>query len=586
MNNWNVLHSAFTQNGTPRDAEHTPARYREAFARIYVILHGGTVDQVNARLQRLGLPAVQAQELFSNPFPQLRIVWSPLAISLPQVAGNAAANFYPGDQYVDVVGGDIYSVDLSAPFGGLEALFTDARRRGKPFSIPEAGITDRDDPAFILRLCEFLKQRPAVESFLFYESKPGSQWDLDGKPKSRAAYRQCITPLAGPLPDWAAANAPGGGAAVETLTLTPRPESGPAPHSVTFSIEARLSVPIQQWLLVFDDGTETGGPGPPPATVRHTYAAAGIYPATLIVWPFPPFTTATARFYTSADVTVGTNPAPVLSIEPTPDSGPPPLAVSFRIEETLTGPITGWELIFDDGKSREGTGAPPHFAGHQFADEGTYDVLLVVNQSNNRRYMALANVVAGAGGAGGGGAGGGGAGGGGGTGGQQQQQPPAATRTGVVLVNGRPFTGGVIPFNSNVDVTRGTLTMTTPQGRMQVYGQNGITARFRLVRGTDQGRQVFELRLIGGNFTVCPRRRTSSASATTTVVRQLWGKGKGRFRTKGRYASATVRGTTWLTADRCDATLIRVRVGVLDVRDLPDRRTIRIRAPRTYLARP
>jgi hypothetical protein len=27
-------------------------------------------------------------------------------------------------------------------------------------------------------------------------------------------------------------------------------------------------------------------------------------------------------------------------------------------------------------------------------------------------------------------------------------------------------------------------------------------------------------------------------------------------------------------------------VGILDVRDLPNRRTIRIRAPRTYLARP
>jgi hypothetical protein len=64
---------------------------------------------------------------------------------------------------------------------------------------------------------------------------------------------------------------------------------------VTFSIEARLTVPIQQWLLVFDDGTETGGPGAPPATVTHTYAAAGVYPATLIVWPFPPFTTAAAR---------------------------------------------------------------------------------------------------------------------------------------------------------------------------------------------------------------------------------------------------------------------------------------------------
>ena len=75
-------------------------------------------------------------------------------------------------------------------------------------------------------------------------------------------------------------------------------------------------MPIQQWLLVFDDGTETGGPGAPPATVKHTYAAAGVYPATLIVFPFPPFTTANARYYTSADVTVGAAPSPVLSIVP------------------------------------------------------------------------------------------------------------------------------------------------------------------------------------------------------------------------------------------------------------------------------
>ena len=159
-------------------------------------------------------------------------------------------------------------------------------------------------------------------------------------------------------------------------------------------------MPIQQWLLVFDDGTETGGPGAPPATVKHTYAAAGVYPATLIVFPFPPFTTANARYYTSADVTVGAAPTPVLSIEPTPDSGAVPLSVSLRIEEGLAGPISSWELIFGDGKTREGTGAPPHFAGHTFTDDGTFDILLVVNQSNNRRYMALAQVVAGTGGGG------------------------------------------------------------------------------------------------------------------------------------------------------------------------------------------
>jgi hypothetical protein len=69
------------------------------------------------------------------------------------------------------------------------------------------------------------------------------------------------------------------------------------------------------------------------------------------------------------------------------------------------------------------------------------------------------------------------------------------------------------------------------------------------------------------------------------VVRQLWGNGKGRFRTRGNYSSATVRGTFWLTADRCDGTFTRVRQGVIEVRDLRLRRTIRLRAGQTYLAR-
>ena len=64
-------------------------------------------------------------------------------------------------------------------------------------------------------------------------------------------------------------------------------------------------------------------------------------------------------------------------------------------------------MIFGDGKTRDGTGAPPHFAGHTFADAGNYDVLLVVNQSNNRRYMALATSSPGRDGGGGGGGGGG-----------------------------------------------------------------------------------------------------------------------------------------------------------------------------------
>jgi len=68
------------------------------------------------------------------------------------------------------------------------------------------------------------------------------------------------------------------------------------------------------------------------------------------------------------------------------------------------------------------------------------------------------------------------------------------------------------------------------------------------------------------------------------VIRHLWGDAKGAFRTKGRYASATIRGTKWLTADLCDGTLIRVAKGSVTVRDLVKRRSLVVRARHQYLA--
>jgi hypothetical protein len=59
----------------------------------------------------------------------------------------------------------------------------------------------------------------------------------------------------------------------------------------------------------------------------------------------------------------------------------------------------------------------------------------------------------------------------------------------------------------------------------------------------------------------------------------------GRRRTKGRYATATIRGTTWNTIDRCDGTLIRVTQGRVLVTDLKTKRKIAVRAGRSYLAK-
>jgi hypothetical protein len=141
-----------------------------------------------------------------------------------------------------------------------------------------------------------------------------------------------------------------------------------------------------------------------------------------------------------------------------------------------------------------------------------------------------------------------------------------------------------LPSGTIVDVSNGRgIKLTDRDGDSAVfYGErDGVPSKFVVtnVKG------VIELRLIGGNFTSCGKRALSSAGAKKEKpIRRLWGKGKGNFRTKGRYASAAVRGTWWLTADFCAYTLVRVRLGSVTVRDLVEKRTVIVRAPRSYRA--
>jgi FG-GAP-like repeat len=69
-----------------------------------------------------------------------------------------------------------------------------------------------------------------------------------------------------------------------------------------------------------------------------------------------------------------------------------------------------------------------------------------------------------------------------------------------------------------------------------------------------------------------------------SVLGKLWGNGKGKFRTNGKYSSATVRGTIWLVQDRCDGTLTTVKRGTVAVRDFKRKKTVSVEAGHSYLA--
>ena len=179
------------------DAAHSPPAYQSGFCRIFIILHGGPKAQVNARLKAQGLPPV-AQDLVVNPYPsRLRVIWNPLAGI--EHGANPAARYYPGDGCTDMIGNDMFS---SSPGGGSfeenQALY-DAHPR-KPYSLPEWGLQGVDDPLFIQRICDFVKTHRRTQMAAYYDSKPGSIYDLGDKPHAKSIYRRCLTPIGAPPP--------------------------------------------------------------------------------------------------------------------------------------------------------------------------------------------------------------------------------------------------------------------------------------------------------------------------------------------------------------------------------------------------
>jgi hypothetical protein len=186
---WNV-YCAYNRDGTPRGPTHSTTAFKNAFARVYLIAHGGA--GVNAALRRLGLPPVAAQ-LAENPAPRVKVIWNPQGYGNPNIPGNSAAAYFPGNRFVDVVGNDLYNQGNGGEWAANERLY--AAYPSKPYAIVEWANWGRDDPAFVSRMAQFARTHPRLELVAYYNGAPGSPWDIARQPASRAAYRGSITPL-------------------------------------------------------------------------------------------------------------------------------------------------------------------------------------------------------------------------------------------------------------------------------------------------------------------------------------------------------------------------------------------------------
>lgn len=155
---------------------------------------------------------------------------------------------------------------------------------------------------------------------------------------------------------------------------------------------------------------------------------------------------------------------------------------------------------------------------------------------------------------------------------------PGATRT--ETLKGRPL----LPVGTRFDTTAGHVLLT-----LAVDGTGSVTQSgtfwdgiFTVLQGPDA--PLTELLLVDPGAATGDAARRATAAAKRRRSR-LWGDAKGSFKTTGRNAAATVRGTRWLTQDDDDGTTVAVSTGVVSVRDDVAGKTVQVRAGRRYVAR-
>ncbi len=142
--------------------------------------------------------------------------------------------------------------------------------------------------------------------------------------------------------------------------------------------------------------------------------------------------------------------------------------------------------------------------------------------------------------------------------------------------------GQTIPVGSVIDATHGKVTLTSINANGEEQTANFFGGIFVVLQHEGSGLVILKLR--GGDLSSCPKGGAGTSGARKG--RRLWGSGHGNFRTEGNYGSATVRGTIWLTEDRCDGTFFKTRRGIVEIRDFTTHKTLSLPKGHRYLAKP
>ena len=161
---WNA-YSAFGGSGKPRSEAYSTANFKLAWKRFAMIIRGGDRGKIDKKLRKLGLPKLQVTTKDRLASPKVALAWVPQAFGSPNVSGNQPEDYFPGYDYVDWAGADIYGKYPSV--AGLNSLYRDYSK--VPFLIGEWSPWDADKPKFVDSLVDWVAGHGRAKMAIYYQ---------------------------------------------------------------------------------------------------------------------------------------------------------------------------------------------------------------------------------------------------------------------------------------------------------------------------------------------------------------------------------------------------------------------------------
>lgn len=130
-------------------------------------------------------------------------IWAPNVTSAPGADWNAAANYYPGDKYVDWIGIDGYNWGSSRPYGGwmsFDQIFGSSYSSltqlipDKPVIIAEFASTEAggDKAAWIRDTFKSMRNYPRLRAFVWFNIIKETSWSIESSDESTAAFQKAV----------------------------------------------------------------------------------------------------------------------------------------------------------------------------------------------------------------------------------------------------------------------------------------------------------------------------------------------------------------------------------------------------------